>query len=320
MRPVVVLMTLVGIVHSPLSGQHFERDRQAILAMAGEYKVTFNFEETVGVEPEYKLRSPYTSGGTEWVTVLADSGNFISLQHILVLHFDGQDEAHVVKHWRQDWRYEDARMNVFQGNRTWAPVAMNENEVAGTWTQAVFQVDDSPRYESTGRWTHVGNRSSWQSDETWRPLPRREFSTRDDYDVLVAKNRHTITGDGWVHEQDNYKLVLNDVGQPARVLAHEVGVNTYERIGDVDFSAGVTYWDDTQAFWAAVRNVWDEVLSSPTPVTLAGRVDEQTLFEFLFEMADVIREHGFTDPDEMRANIHQRIASFIVIDQSELSR
>ena len=44
-----------------------------------------------------------------------------------------------------------------------------------------------------GRWEHFGNVSTWLSSTTWRPLPRREFSVRKDYDVLVGTNRHTIT-------------------------------------------------------------------------------------------------------------------------------
>ena len=47
---------------------------------------------------------------------------------------------------------------------------------------------------------HGGGVSTWISDETWRPLPRREFSVRKDYDVLVGTNRHTITAQGWVQE------------------------------------------------------------------------------------------------------------------------
>src|SRR5690606_34630304 len=119
-------------------------------------------------------------------------------------------------------------------------------EARGKWSQAVFQVDDSPRYEAIGAWRHEGGVSSWLSDETWRPLPRREFSVRDDYQVLVGSNRHTITPDGWVHEEDNLKVALDDNGDYAgeqAVLAREAGLNRYQLIDDHDWSAGDAYWE-----------------------------------------------------------------------------
>ena len=62
-----------------------------------------------------------------------------------------------------------------------------------TWSQSVYQVDDSPRYQSYGKWVHTENFSSWTSNETWRQLPRREYSVRDDYDVIIGFNTQTIT-------------------------------------------------------------------------------------------------------------------------------
>ena len=60
-----------------------------------------------------------------------------------------------------------------------------------------------------------------------RPLPRRESSVRDDYDVLIGHNRHTIVPSGWVHEEENYKVVLDghgnvDNGLP--YLSKELGI------------------------------------------------------------------------------------------------
>ncbi|MEN1729566.1 MAG: DUF6607 family protein, partial [Pseudomonadota bacterium] len=46
-----------------------ERDRRAILAMAGEYRVSFDFLETVGFEPGFEPAKPYRSWGTEFVEV-----------------------------------------------------------------------------------------------------------------------------------------------------------------------------------------------------------------------------------------------------------
>ena len=121
----------------------------------------------------------------------------------------------VQKHWRQDWRYEDTDLHVFIGRNRWVRQERTADEVRGRWSQAVFQVDDSPRYEALGEWEHYGSYSAWTSDRTARPLPRRETSVRDDYQILEGVNRHTLTPTGWVQEEENLKLVLDAAG-PAR--------------------------------------------------------------------------------------------------------
>ena len=57
----------------------FEQNRQSILAMAGDYKVTFDFTETVSFVDGYELKEPKLSGGHESVRVIEDRGDFISL-------------------------------------------------------------------------------------------------------------------------------------------------------------------------------------------------------------------------------------------------
>ncbi|MBT6274076.1 MAG: hypothetical protein HOI95_08085, partial [Chromatiales bacterium] len=244
----------------------FERDRQAILAMAGSFRTTFDFLETAGFGTQFKPDRPYQSWATERVYVAADEGTLISLQHIIVMFFSLDDGTvqgpMVVKHWRHDWRYEDADLHVHEGRGRWSRRRLGVDEVKGTWSQAVFQVDDSPRYEGVGRWQHLGNYSAWQSGTTWRPLPRREFSVRSDYDVLSGTNRHAITPTGWIHEEDNLKVVLNTQAKPpnvASVVAREVGLNRYEHIVDHDFSGGDGYWNATHAFWAEVRSAWHRI-------------------------------------------------------------
>lgn len=289
------------ITHDHVHSEHTcpEADRQAILAMTGEYKVKFQFQETVAIEPGYKIKEPYISGATEFVEVIEDRGDFIALQHVLVMHPQNEDgsldqeaEPVVVKHWRQDWTYQDTQLLAFRGNLTWERVELTPEAVKGTWSQAVYQVDDSPRYESFGRWQHVGERSAWESAETWRPLPRREFSKRSDYQVLVAKNRHTITPEGWVHEQDNHKLVLDEQGQPQTVLAHESGLNVYDRTDEVDFTAGRVYWEETAAYWQDVRTIWADTFEQHESITLAKEIDGQKLHAALFELASEVRSNG----------------------------
>lgn len=320
--PDVVLDTKPGVAWQALQEpgiSTFERDRRAILAMAGPYRTSFDFIETVGFVEDYTPDPPYQSWGTEYVYVVADEPEFISLQHIIVMFFETDDgkvsEPMVVKHWRQDWRYQDRDLHVYVGHNSWQRKRLSRREVKGTWSQAVFQVDDSPRYEAIGRWRHEGNYSSWQSDNTWRPLPRREFSERDDYQVLSGTNRHTITPTGWVQEEDNLKLVLNEDGKPLEgnpYLAREAGLNRYERIINHDFSAGNAYWKRTAPFWAAVRDGWENIGKRHDKFTLKPRVEGRRLFEVMFEYADNIDGAKEYDSQAAQAFVSVTLERFVV--------
>ncbi len=246
----------------------FEKDRRAILAMAGTYRVTFDFLEIVSYATPRELIAPYQSWATEKIYVDEDRGKFISLVHILEMRIVRQDgsisEPMVTKHWRQDWLHEPTHIVEYQGRDRWTRRAVSKDEGKGRWLQSVYQVDESPRYASLGRWEHNASFSSWMSGDTWRPLPRREWSVRDDYDVLVGANRHTIYPTGWVQEENNLKVVLAGEATPDRsnpFLGREYGVARYERIRNNDFSAADRYYEGTKDFWNQVRARWSELFA-----------------------------------------------------------
>ena len=270
----------------------FERDRAAILGMAGAYRTSFEFLETVGFGADFSPAKPYRSWATEYVYVLADEKEHISLQHILVMVIEQEDgslsDPIVTKHWRQDWTFQDTDVHEYAGNGVWTRSTPTDQAVVGTWSQAVFQVDDSPRYESIGQWLHYPTHSVWEGHETRRPLPRREFSVRDDYDLLLGTNRHTILPTGWTHEQDNLKMVVNEAGSPDPItpfLAREIGVNRYERIVGFDFSAGDDYWETTSPFWSLVRQKWAETFEAWDSVKFQATVDGESMVMDLFGKA-----------------------------------
>jgi len=293
----------------------FERDRRAILAMAGEYRTTFDFIETVGFTPGYTPSRPYQSWATEYVFVLEDAGDFISLQHVIAMLYvdsDGNVQGPFVqKHWRQDWRYQDTSLHVYAGLGRWRRVELDPEAVAGRWSQAVYQVDDSPRYEALGEWVHESNYSAWTSDETWRPLPRRESSVRNDYDVLVGTNRHTITPTGWVQEEDNLKVDLGEDGERKAVLAREVGLNRYERIVGFDFSAVEEYWERTAPFWSDVRAAWQEIYRESSEFELAERADGAELFVPMFEYAERLSAGADYDPEDSRRFVQETLERYV---------
>jgi hypothetical protein len=284
-----------------------ERDRRAILAMAGPYRVSFDFLEVALYDPKLKRDAPYQSWGTEYVFVAEDQPEFIALQHILVQRVRMEDgkvsEPIVVRHWRQEWRYQPESLLVYEGAETWATRGVPAQARSGAWSQTVLQVDDSPRYAAVGRWQHAGGVSTWLSDQTWRPLPRREFSVRDDYQVLVGTNRHTITPDGWLQEENNLKLVLAE----SRHLAREYGVARYQRVKDYDFSAGERYFRRTEPFWAEVRAAWREVQARAPRFRLQARVDQAQLFLPVFEYAAKLEQGAPFDREAARAFVRRTL-------------
>jgi len=270
-----------------------ERDRRAILAMAGDYRVTFDFLEVETFPPQTPRDKPYQSWGTERVYVDADNGKTISLVHILdmrIVQDDGSTSPPIVtKHWRQTWQYEPAEIVEFKGRDRWERRKLSAAERSGEWSQTVYQVDESPRYASVGRWSHSSSFSSWISGDTWRPLPRREWSVRKDYQVLLGTNRHTINATGWVQEENNLKMVLTperalDTTRP--YLAREYGVARYSRIKDYDFVAADEYYQRTRPFWDGVLSTWHQLFAAHPQITLRAPVDQAGLFQKLFEYAD----------------------------------
>ena len=316
--PAVTLDTAPGVawerLHAPgLSA--LERDRRAILAMAGTFRTTFDFLEVMGFRGAYTPDRPYQSWGTEYVYVVRDEPRFISLQHLLVMFMQGDGGKvagpFVTKHWRQDWRYEDREMLTYRGRLTWARERVAPADARGAWTQAVYQVDDSPRYEAVGRWEHFAGVSTWRSATTWRPLPRREWSVRHDYDVLIGANAVTITPTGWVHEEDNLKVALDGAAGPGTALAKEIGLNRYERVLDFDDGAGRRYQERTEPFWAEVRRAWADVARRHPRFTLRAAPDEGQLFVPLFEYAEKLDEGAAYDAADARGFAARTIEGYL---------
>ena len=109
------ILTLIGLNFKIRACQN-EKDRLAILGMQGGYKANFDFMETMGFSEDYSPSRPYQSWGTEFVKVIEDKEGHQPTAH----HGDvfEQDDGYisdpiVVKHWRQDWHYEDKTINVY---------------------------------------------------------------------------------------------------------------------------------------------------------------------------------------------------------------
>ena len=249
------VQTLPSVAQQPPAST-FERDRQAILSQAGQFRVHFDMRETVSFDADYDPLEEKLSGGSEIVRVVYDQGDRISLQHILVMAHG--DKTVVVKHWRQDWAFQPKAVLTYAGPNQWRMQDIPAEERIGAWSQTVWQTDDSPRYGGYGRWTYDNGLTQWVSNPTWRPLARRDAVRNPVYDRYLGTNRHILRPTGWVHIQDNMKMSGRNGGTPVAIVQEDV-VNTYEPSTSYDPKAGDDYWAATKDFWAGIRASWDAI-------------------------------------------------------------
>ncbi|MFC4691305.1 DUF6607 family protein [Dokdonia genika] len=275
-----------------------ELDKEAIKKMCGCFEVTFNFAETFNYSNDslYKPSKNKVSKGLEWAQLVIDKENQIEIQHLLQV--GSPEQPMIVKHWRQNWLYENTNLYSYNADNVWTYESKSADEVAGQWTQKVYQVDDSPRYEGSATWVHVDGKSYWENTAN-APLPRREYTTRSDYNLTVRGNRQEITPYGWVHDQDNSKVVRT-ANQEDQVIAKEKGYNTYKRVDDSKCAAAAQWWVDNQEKWALVRTKWDEVYNKNKDLHLEQKVDNKVLYKHLFG-------EGYEDQE----SINQLIESFV---------
>ncbi len=275
----------------------FELDRATILALAGDFKVTFDMQESTAWMEGYEPLDRKISGGHESVRVVEDTGTKIVLQHLLVVG----DEAnpYVVKHWRQDWQYEPAKILTYEGGDSWELTDVPEAMRAGRWSQTVYQVDDSPRYAGWGQWEMTNGVKRWRSNWTARPLARRDAVRDPIYDHYVGINRHQITPNGWIHWQDNTKM-MPDADNPGEhtPVVQEYVLNTYERFDDYRVDAAEAYWAKTEAYWAAIRDKWDAVAEANDGIRIEQEANVGTsIAGELLQLADKIKKDE-TSPEE----------------------
>lgn len=109
------------------------------------------------------------------------------------------------------------------------------------------------------------------------------ISKRQDYNVTVRTNRHEIKNNGWIHDQNNDKLV-REAGKEDFVLAQEKGLNTYVKVEDLRCKAAQDWWIKNQEMWHLVRNQWDKVFSKNKNLKLALKVGDKRLYQHLFDL------------------------------------
>ena len=257
-----------------------QQDIKSIKSMCGCYDVKFNFAETFQYAKDsatYKPSQTKHESALEWVELVEDTPNKIVMQHLLIVSDDM-----IIKHWRQDWLYENTDLYSYNKNTSWKYQKLDKKAVKGQWTQKVYQVDDSPRYEGSATWVHVDGKDYW-TNVTDAPLPRREHTKRNDYNVLKRRNIHEITATGWNHEQDNDKLIRDDSGKDV-LLAQEKGLDVYTKVPDIKCIAGQKWWKENNALWKNVRDKWQTVFDRHKDLNLEAKVEKKALYSLLFDL------------------------------------
>jgi len=300
----VLLFTIIAL---PLLAQ--KKDRDAIKSMCGCYSITFDYAETFSPDANYDFHPPYqASARAEWIFVDEEDNDRIVIQHLLVMR-----DTMIIKHWRQDWLHANTNLHQYIGNRKWEYSQLPKNEVRRQWTQKVYQVDDSPRYQGSATWIHSDGKHYWENT-TDSPLPRREFSKRDDYNVMERTNRHQLTEVGWLHEQDNRKLLRKN-GRD-QLIAEEKGINQYTKIDDKYCKAAKLWWEDKKDFWRLVRAEWGQRLETKEDITILNP-SNKVLWKELFALEAKYEYLAKTDPEKTRTAINALLNEFVISGSQE---
>lgn len=272
----------------------YDTDRAEILAMAGDYKVRFDMQESTPWLKGYQPLERKISGGHESVRVIEDTGEKIVLQHMLVAEHEGK--TFVIKHWRQDWEYAPARILAYAGTGTWKWEEVPERLRNGRWSQTVYQVDDSPRYAGWGQFETQAGIRRWRSSWTWRPLARRDAVRNPVYDRYLGINRHQPTPDGWLHWQDNTKMGMID--GKLQPVVQEYVLNTYTRFNDYNVKAADDYWTATKGYWAAIRAEWARIAEAKNGIRIKEEAETGTVIAGrLLDLANEIQDGSRKEKD-----------------------
>lgn len=255
-----------------------QKDKQNVNKLCGCFNVEFKYAETFSPDKDYKFHDrEEISGGTEYIFPVEATDKRIVMQHLLVI-----TDSMIIKHWREDWSYENPVTWVYKGDKIWEKEQLKPEQVKGKWTQAVWEVSDAPRYQGASEWLNADGKIFWENTAD-APLPRREYSVRSDYNILKRNNRLVLTNDGWIHEQNNQKIIRKDGTD--KLLVEERGLNTYTRIPDSECAGAKAYWEKNKDYWTKVRKTWEEYTTTHSAITLKTQVNGKALHDYLFEQA-----------------------------------
>jgi hypothetical protein len=286
----IIPILFFALAHQYSSAQQ-SKDAEAIKSMCGCYEVKFSSAETFSYPNDKESYEPSQTKhetALEWITPIVENDNIVSLQHLLIVN-----DKMIIKHWRQDWLYENPNQWTYSGFNGVDYKAKSKEEVKGQWSQQVFEVDDTPRYMGSATWVRVDGRMYWQNTSD-APLPRREYTKRSDYNILQRTNIHEIIPSGWIHNQDNVKIV-REQGKEDYALAYEKGFNSYHKVDDSKCLAAQKYWKEQEQLWEKVRSKWAKELDKKKDLRFHKKVNDRALYSYLFELPNTATQQQVDD-------------------------
>jgi|TARA_B100000780_G_C21126193_1_gene457046 hypothetical protein len=281
-------------------------DIKSIKKMCGCFEVSFNFAETYSENENYEFYDRYSAKApAEWATIVGEDETRIQIQHILVV-----GETMTVKHWRQDWVYQSPYRYDYIKDQKWSLKNLELTKASNrNWTQKVFQVDDSPRYEGTSKWIYDNKQAYWESTAD-APLPRRDNTKRSDYNVLRRRNRNFITDSGWRHEQDNEKIYRTE--QLDSTLVYEKGVNIYKKVDDKRCQPAIDWWEINKDFWQIVRNEWDIAFDKKSDLQVQLKSEGKSLIKTMYVLNDEWNQKKKPSKKKWQKKIKSTINNYIL--------
>jgi hypothetical protein len=299
----ILAMVLTTTAQNVNDKKDLPAGRQAIDKLCGCFEVAFKYAETFAPSADYKFHEREEIGGTAELALPIEVGDKkVVIQHLLVV-----SPTVIVKHWREEWTYENPVIWRYKGDRTWVKETVPAEQVKGKWTQTVWEVADEPRYQGFSQFVNLDGKIIWQNT-TDAPLPRREYSVRSDYNVLKRTNRMNITDNGYVHEQDNQKIIRSKDAD--KLLVEEKGLNTYKKIDEKECAAAKDYWEKNKEYWGKVRKIWADYISTHDTISLKNIIHNKFLHEYLIDLAKEYAAKKISDAD-IDGRIKAEIARFI---------
>lgn len=284
------------------AAQAQSEDKNQLEKLCGCFSVNFKYAETFAPDPQYKFHDREEMNATELALPIEKSDNKLVIQHLLVIN-----DTMIIKHWREEWEYEAKVMYEYAGNRVWNRKEVPAAKAKGKWMQTVWEVSDEPRYQGMSTWVNNDGKVYWENTAD-APLPRREYSVRSDYNVMKRRNRIIITKDGYLHEQDNDKIIRE--GKTDKLLAQEKGYNTYIRMEDSECKAAADWWKKNEQFWSVVRTEWNSYLAKNATVSLKNTVDDKMMNEHFFALWKEWKNKKIK-PSELDAKVKEVMTKFL---------
>lgn len=276
--------------------------RKYIDKLYGCYSVNFRYAETFSPDPHYKYHDREDMNALELILPIYASDKKVEMQHLLIV-----GDSTIVKHWREIWEYEAQEIFEYQGDRKWTLRKLKPEEYKNTWTQTVWEVSDEPRYQGMSAWIENDGKVFWENTAN-APLPRREYTIRDDYNIMRRRNRIELKEDGgYVHEQDNDKINKKDGKET--LIAQEKGYNTYYKLEDKECAQALQWWEKNKDFWATVRTNWNQYLSQTQTVSIKNKVDDKMLHEHLFALWREWKDQKIA-ADQLNQKVEEVIGKF----------